>query len=667
MGLSSSDEPVAGGSPSRSASRDGSSSQDLNVSTTWGSDNEIERRQAIDYHLVPEQNQWFVKVFQAATPGLTFLVNRYDRAWLGRDVMAGIAVAAYLVPQVMAYSAIVGVPPVTGLWTSLVAMVVYTVVGGSRLLSVGPESTIALMAGLSVAGLAGGDPARVVELSAALSLIVAAWCFIGRALRMGVIADLLSQPLLVGYLAGAAALMIAGQLGKLTRTDVEGESIVDQMASFANVVTETHLATLLVGVGTLAAILIIHRIRPAWPAALMGVVGAILAYVVLGLGSYGVEVVGEVPTGLLAPRIPQVSWSEFRQLIVAGLGVAIMAYSDNMLFARGFPALPLPGERPSDSEVEPQGELAALGIVHVAVGAFGGFPVSSSGSRTALALASRAHSQVYSLAAAVCVLIVLLVAGQITTMLPQAALGAVVVYAATKLIDVGKFVRLFRFRRREFLLALVTLGGTMVYGILAGVGVAVALSLLEMGQRLARPRSAVLGRVPGVPGMHNVADYPNSQTLPGLVIYRYDAPLFFANIGDLRRKVQRIVDEEQRAYPDTPLCWLLLNVEAITEIDITASDGLKDIHGDLEAQGIRLGLVRIKRELYRPLQRAGVIDLIGHDLLFPTLPVAEAAYVKWLGKNPIDTIVVEEATETSPAPGSIQAVWTAEEPEDPTF
>ncbi|MDH5521831.1 MAG: SulP family inorganic anion transporter, partial [Acidimicrobiia bacterium] len=192
------------------------------MSTTWGSDNEIERRQAIDYHLVPEQNQWFVKVFQAATPGLTFLVNRYDRAWLGRDVMAGIAVAAYLVPQVMAYSAIVGVPPVTGLWTSLVAMVVYTVVGGSRLLSVGPESTIALMAGLSVAGLAGGDPARVVELSAALSLIVAAWCFIGRALRMGVIADLLSQPLLVGYLAGAAALMIAGQLGKLTRTDVEG-------------------------------------------------------------------------------------------------------------------------------------------------------------------------------------------------------------------------------------------------------------------------------------------------------------------------------------------------------------------------------------------------------------------------------------------------------------
>ncbi len=630
---------------------------------TRESDDELRRRPAIDYHLVPEQNQWFIKVFRAATPGLTFLTERYERAWLGRDVTAGVAVAAYLVPQVMAYSAIVGVPPVTGLWTSLVAMLVYAVVGGSRVLSVGPESTIALMAGLSVAGLAGGDPARIIELSAALSLIVGAWCFVGRAFRLGVIADLLSQPLLVGYLAGAAALMIAGQLGKLTRTDVDGESIVDQVASFMDVVTGTHLPTLLVGVATLAAILGIHRVRPAWPAALIGVVGAILAHVILGLDGYGVEVVGEVPSGLLAPRLPQVSWNEFQQLIVAGLGVAIMAYSDNMLFARGFPAPPLPGERPSDSEIEPQGELTALGVVHVAVGAFGGFPVSSSGSRTALAVASVAHTQVYSLVASACVLIVLLVAGQITTMLPQAALGAVVVYAATKLIDIEKFVRLFRFRRREFLLALVTFGGTMIYGILAGVGVAVALSLLEMGQRLARPRSAVLGRVPGIPGMHNVSDYPDSETLPGLVIYRYDAPLFFANIGDLRRKVQRIVDEEQRAYPDTRLCWLLLNVEAVTEVDITASDGLKQIHGDLKAQGIRLGLVRIKRELYQPLQRAGVIDLIGHDLLFPTLPVAEAAYLKWASSETLEVAQSDQGVDASPPPGSIQAVWAVEEGE----
>lgn len=621
----------------------------------------LTRHTAPEYHLAPADNRWLAKFVQAATPGLTFLTNRYEKDWFGRDVLAGLAVAAYLIPQVMAYSAIVGVPPVTALTTSLIAMLVYALAGGSRVLSVGPESTIALLAGLSVAGMADGDPQRVIELTAALSLVVAGWCFIGRALRLGVIADLLSQPLLVGYLAGAAVLMIAGQLGKMTRTDVEGESIVEQITNFGRVADQAHLTTALVAVFTLAGMFAIHLVRPKWPAVLIGVVGAILAYIFLDLGGQGVAVVGEVPTGQLAPHLPQVTGAELKTLIPAGLGVAVMAYSDNMLFARGFPPPPLEGERPSDSEVEPQGELAALGIVHLAVGAFGGFPVSSSGSRTALAVASRARTQVYSLTAAVCVILVISVAGKITDSLPQAALGAVVVYAATKLIDFNAFRRLFQFRRREFLLALITLVGTMVYGILAGVGLAVALSLLEMGQRLARPSSAVLGRVPGVAGMHNVADYPESETLPGLVIYRYDAPLFFANIGDLRRKVQRIVDQELDAFPNSPLRWFLINVEAVTEIDITASDGLVALHADLATQGIHLGLVRIKRELFNPLQRAGAIDLIGEDFLFPTLPIAEEAYLDWAEANPVETTVHQDPEPAQPKPGSLQAVWTTDE------
>ncbi len=611
-----------------------------------GSVSDLSRRPAIDYHLEPESNAWFLTLLKAATPGWAFLRERYQRSWLSRDAMAGLAVTSYLVPQVMAYSAIVGVPPVTGLWTCLIAMVVYVVVGGSRVLSVGPESTIALLAGLSVAGLAQGDPARVVELTAALSLLVAAWCFVGRALRLGVIADLLSEPLLVGYLAGAAALMIAGQLGKLTRTDVEGESIIDQATGFASVASETHVATLAVGLVTFVTILAIHHFRPRWPAALIGVVGSMLAFVVIGLDDYGVSAVGEVPSGIPIPSLPEVSGSEFQRLVVAGLGVAIMAYGDNMLFARAFPSPSLPGERPSDREVDPQNELAALGAVHVAVGLFGGFPVSSSGSRTALALASRAKTQVYSLVAAACVLVVILLAGSITTVLPNAALGAVVVYAATRLVHIDKFIRLFRFRRREFLLAVTTLVGTVVYGILAGVGLAVALALLDMGQRMARPRSAVLGRVPGVAGMHSVTDYPNAQTLPGLIIYRYDAPLFFANIGDLRRNVQRIVDEERTAYPREPLRWFLLNVEAASQIDITACDGLVDLQHDLAAQDIRLGFVRIKNDLYQALRRTGVVNETNQDMLFPTLPVAEERYVEWARRNPVATTVA--ATEQEP-------------------
>lgn len=610
-----------------------------------GPEPSLSRRPAVDYHLEPESNAWLLMLLKAATPGWTFLRERYDRAWLSRDSMAGLSVSAYLIPQVMAYSAIVGVPPVTGLWTCLIAMVVYVIVGGSRVLSVGPESTIALLAGVSVADMAQGDPVRVVELTAALSLLVAAWCFVGRALRLGVIADLLSEPLLVGYLAGAAALMIAGQLGKLTGTDVEGESIIDQVTSFASAASDAHLATLAVGVITYAVILGIHLLRPKWPAALIGVVGSMLAYVVLGLDAYGVTAVGEVPSGFPTPRLPEVSGAELQSLVVAALGVAIMAYGDNMLFGRAFPSPPLPGEQPSDRELDPQSELAALGTIHVAVGLFGGFPVSSSGSRTALAVAARARTQVYSLVAAVCVLAVIVLAGRITTVLPNAALGAVVVYAATHLVHIDKFVRLFRFRRREFLLAVTTLVGTVIYGILAGVGLAVALALLDMGQRMARPRSAVLGRVPGVAGMHSVVDYPQAQTLPGLIIYRYDAPLFFANIGDLRRHVQRIIDEEQKAYPDEPLRWFLLNVEAVAQIDITACDGLADLQHDLAAQDIKLGFVRIKNDLYQALRRSEVIDETNQDMLFPTLPVAEEQYLEWARQNPVTPTTLDREPE----------------------
>ena len=292
------------------------------------------------------------------------------------------------------------------------------------------------------------------------------------------------------------------------------------------------------------------------------------------------------------------------------------------------------GERPSERDVDPQSELVALGGVHVAVGLIGGFPVSSSGSRTALAIASGARTQVYSLAAAAVVVVVLLVAGPILQWMPQAALGAVVLYAATKLVQVSQFRRLWGFRRREFALALVTLFGTIFYGILAGVGIAIALSLLEMGIRLARPHDAVLGRVPGLAGMHDVTDYPGAQTLPGLIIYRFEAPLFFANVGELRRRVQLVIDRETEAYPDAPPRWFLLNVEANTEVDITAADGLRELQGDLAAQGVLLGLVRLKRDLYEPLRRAGVVDLIGEDMCFPTLPVAEEAFVEWARTHP---------------------------------
>ncbi len=620
---------------------------------------DLARHAAIDYDLNPQSTHWFLLAVKAATPGLHYLTHHYERKWWRLDAVAGLAVAAYLIPQVMAYTAIVDVPPVYGLYTALVALVVYAAMGSSRVLSVGPESTIALMSGMAIAKMT-TDPAKVIQLSALLALLVGGWCLVARAFRLGVIADLLSQPLLVGYLAGAAVLMVVGQLGKITGTKVSGDSIVAQVRSFAGVVADTQLPTLAVAAATLAFILILHWIRPQWPATLFAVAGATLASVLLDLPGRGVAIVGDVPRGLPMPHLPQVSGADIQSLLLPALGVAVLAYSDNMLAARAFPAPEVPGERPSERAVDPQVELVALGGVHLAVGMFGGFPVSSSGSRTALALTSRARSQVYSLVAAACVLLVLFVAGPLMKSLPQAALGAVVLYAATKLVAGREFRRMWRFRKREVLLAMVTLVGTIVLGLLYGVGLAIAISLLEMAQRIARPHDAVLGRVPGLAGMHDTADYPEAQTLPGLIIYRYEAPLFFANVGDLRRRTQRVLDKEFHAFPDAPPRWFLLNVEANTEVDVTACDGLKDLYADFAAQGVKLGLVRLKQDLYQPLRRAGVVRLIGEDMLFPTLPVAEDAYVHWAEANPLPPTVADSAVGTDDAVGSGAAVVSAD-------
>jgi SulP family sulfate permease len=592
----------------------------------------LRRRPAIEYQLDrrPEGATFRQKAAAAlsmSAPGLAVL-RRYRMDWLRPDLFAGVAVAAYLVPQVMAYAAIVNLPPVTGLWTALAGILVYAVLGGSRVLSIGPESTVALMAAAAIAPMTAQHPDRAMALTAALGLVVAGWLLIARVLQLGVIADLLSQPLLVGYLAGGAVLMVVGQLGHLTGTDVEGESIVAQVTSFAKVAAGTHGPTLAVGAGTLALLLTVVWLRPHWPGPLIAVATATALCAFTGLADHGVEVVGAVPTGLPVPHLPAVSWSEIRSLLVAGLGVAVVAYGDVTLIGRGFPA-PADADGRKAPPVDPQAELVALSGVHAAVGLVGGFPVSASGSRTALAIAAGARTQAYSLVSAGCVVIVLFVAGPLIEQLPKAALGAVVLYAAGKLVSWEELRRLARFRSNELLLALGSAASTVVFGILAGVGVAIAISLLEMAQRLARPHEGVLGRVPGLAGMHDVDDYPDAQTLPGLVVYRYDAPLFFANVNDLLRRALLVVDQENEAYPEHPVRWFVLNVEANVEIDITATDGLRALHNDLADKGVRLGLARVKHDLKVPLDRAGLTELIGEEMFFPTLPVAEEAYVSW--------------------------------------
>jgi sulfate permease, SulP family len=473
-------------------------------------------------------------------PGLSML-RHYPRRWLRQDAFVGVAVAAYLVPQVLAYSGLVGVPAVVGLWGAVAAMAVYWLFGSSRVLAIGPESTVALMAGSVVAQLSDGDPARSIALSAGLALVVGAWLFLAWLLRLGVVADLLSHPLLVGYLSGGAVLMVVGQLGRVTGIEVSGTSIVEQVRSFVSQVGTGagNLPTLLIALATLAILFGVSAWRRTAPAPLIAVAAATLASALLGLSERGVAVLGEVPQGLPSPTLPALSWSDVSALALAGLGVAVVAYSDNTLIGRAF-------ARRGES-FDANQELLALSAVHVGVGAFSAYPVSSSGTRTALAVSGGARTQVYSIVAMLVVLAMLLVAGPLVRDLPDAALGAVVIFAARTLVSIPDYRELWRYRPSEFALALVTLVGTVWLGILAGVGIAVVLSLLEMTTRLSRPHDAIQGFVPdrgpgrAWPPTRRARSGVEPATMPQPARSRTSSPLEASTAGAAQRDAELAV------------------------------------------------------------------------------------------------------------------------------
>ena len=539
----------------------------------------------------------------------------YRRSWLRGDVLAGLTVAAYLIPQVMAYATLAGLPPVSGLWAIMPALLAYALLGSSRQLSIGPESTTALMTAVAVAPLAGGDPGRYAALAAALAVLVGALCLAAWAVRLGFVADLLSKPILVGYLAGVALVMMVGQLSKLTGVPVSGDAFFEQLVSFVGGLGRTDLSTALFALAVLAFLFLAQWRFPALPVPLLVVLLATAAVVAFDLDRRGIDVVGTVPAGLPRPGLP--SLTDLRSLLLPALGILIVGYTDNILTGRAFAAR-------GGYEVDANRELVALGAANIGAGLMRGFPVSSSGSRTALGASAGSRTQLYSLVALACVLATLLFLGPLLARFPMAALGAIVVYAAVRLVDLPGFRRLASFRRSELVLAVATLVGVLVFNILYGVLFAVALSVAEMLYRVARPHDGILGRVPGLAGMHDVDDYPQAQTIPGLVVYRYDSPLFFANAENFRRRALAAVDGH-----DGPVAWFVLNTEANVEVDITALDAVEALRSELEARGIVFALARVKQDLLDALRAFGLADRVGAERIFPTLPTAVAAYEHW--------------------------------------
>ncbi|MEE1671721.1 sulfate permease [Streptomyces sp. WAC07094] len=550
-------------------------------------------------------------------PGLR-TPSAHRRDWFRGDLVAGLTVAAYLVPQVMAYAGVAGLPPVTGLWAILPALALYALFGCSRLLSVGPESTTALMTATVVGPLAKGDPGHYVSLAAALAVTVGLLCLVARTVRLGFLADLLSRPVLVGYLAGVALTMAVDQLPRLTGVRTSRTEFFPQIWSFLGDLTRARPATVMLSIAVLAFLFVLARFFPALPGPLLAVALATAAVVVLDLdGRNGVAVIGPVPSGLPDVALPDLD--ALPHLMLPAIGVLLVAYTDFILTSRAF------ADRTDKSTaLDANQEFLALGTANLGAGLVNGFPVSSSASRTALAASAGARSQAYSLLAGAVVLAVLLFLSPLLTRMPSAALGALVIYAAGRMVDVPGFCRLASFRRRELFLALGCLVGVLVLDILYGVLVAVGLSVAELLTRVARPHDAIEGLVPGMAGMHDVDDYPQARTIPGLVVYRYDSPLFFANAEDFRRRALAAVTEQT-----DPVRWFVLNTEANVEVDITALDAVDDLRQDLTDRGIVFALARVKQDLLDQLQAYGLADSVGPDRIFPTLPTAVDAYQAW--------------------------------------
>ena len=546
----------------------------------------------------------------ATRPWLPFLSTPLKLGSRG-NIVAGVTVLVYLVPQVMAYGTVAGVSPTVALWACIPALLVYALLGTSRLLSLGPESSVALMTAAVIAPIAAGNPDSYPALVAGLTLLTGVFCLVAGLAQLGFVADLLSRPVLLGYMAGIALLMIEGQLDRFLGISTDADSPVEHIWQGLSRLGGIDGWVLVISLTTLAALFALARWAPKWPGTLIAVVAASALTAIINAAGGDIPLVGTIPDGL-----PGFSWpgnDQWAALAIGALGLSFVAATDVTLTGRAF-------RHSKDPPVLPNTELRALGVANIGSGLFHGMPVSSSGSRTAIAEASGARTQGYSLITLAGLVLILLFAGPVLSVLPQAALAALVVYAGIRLIDLLGLRQLWRFRKSEFVLALTTTIGVILLGVLYGVLIAIALSIADLLIRVARPHATALGLVPDLPGMHDVDDYPQAQEVPGLLILRYDSPLFFANAGNFLDVAHELLDER----PDTH--WFALNCEAIIEVDATALDTLKQLERELHEDDIRLVLVRAKRELLEQLAPTGLLDSIGAEHNYPTLPTLVKAY-----------------------------------------
>jgi high affinity sulfate transporter 1 len=538
-------------------------------------------------------------------PGVA-TARTYQRAWLRSDLVAGAVLAAILIPQGMAYAELAGLPPVTGLYTTIGCLVGYAVFGPSRVLVLGPDSSVSpLILAAITPLLAGADPHRAIELAGMLALLVAL-IEIGMGLaHLGFVADLLSSEIQVGYMNGLAIVIIVGQLPKLFGFSTDADAFRDEVSAFFSHLDETHVATLVVGVSVLAVLLLLPRFTRAVPAVLVAVVGATVASAVLGLAEHGVATVGALPKGVPRPALPWTTLHDVGPLAVAAVGITLVSLTDTIATASSFAA------RRGD-EVHADREMIGLGAANAAAGFLQGFAVSTSGSRTAVAEQSGARTQLTGVTGAALVALLLLFFNSLLEDLPTSALAAVVIAAALSLMDVAAVARYWRVRKSAFVLSLVATAGVVFVGVLPGIVISIALAIVLFFKRSWWPRGTVLGRVPDVEGWHSVDDFPDAEGVPRVLVYRWEAPLFFANAGAFREQVRLLVRERRPA-------WVVLQCEAMTDIDVTAAEMLRQLDEELNHQGVHIAFAEMRHRIQQQALTYGLFKTLDRDRFYPTL------------------------------------------------
>lgn len=536
--------------------------------------------------------------------------------------MAGLVLTALLVPQGMAYAELAGLPAITGLYTSILCLVGYALFGPSRILVLGPDSSLGPMIAATILPLvaAGGDPQRAVALASALALMTGAITVLTGVFRLGFVADLISKPTMIGYMNGLALTILVGQLPKLFGFSVDAEGFLGEVMGFVNGVAtgETVPAALAIGVSGLILIVVCQRVLPRVPGVLVVVVLSILAVGLFGLGERGVSLVGVLPQGFPPLTIPAVGFSDLALLLAGALGIALVSLADTISTATAFAAR-------TGQVVDGNREMVGIGAANIGAGLFQGFPVSTSGSRTAVAQQVGAKSQVTGLVGAAAITLILLLAPGILQNLPQPTLAAVVIAASISLADIPGTLRLYRLRRTEFALSIAAFIGVVALGVLPGIVVAVALSIGNVFRRAWWPYQTILGRVPGVPGFHDVRSYPNAERLAGCVIFRFDAQLIFANTRTFREQIRKL------ARSEPPRKWIIIAAEPITDVDTTAADMLRDIDEELNASDVHLVFAEMKDPVRRKIDRYELTRTIDPSHFFPTVEAAVDAFQKKTG------------------------------------